>query len=267
MLQPDVCDPWPVDLCCSTEGVEKAVVDRWVAVASQMLWRLSGRRWGPSCPVTVRPCRRSCLDADPLIVSRGGAAGPWVPYIDVDGVWRNASVCGCRSGCSCSELCEVRLVGPVYDVVSVQEGEVTLPPSAYRVDNGSLLVRTDGACWPSCQDLAARCGTDGTLCVTYRTGLPLDESAIAAVSELTCHYLKGCGSGDSCGCKTNPNLLRMRRQGVDIELGHPALIYSEGRTGLPLADAWLSAVNPYGLTSASRVFSVDHRPPRTTTWP
>lgn len=261
----DVCDPWPVDLCCSTAEVDPADLTRWTAVASQVLWRLSGRRWGPSCPVTVRPCRRSCLSSYPLTVS-WQAAGPWVPYIDAGGTWRNASVCGCRSDCSCSELCEVRLLGPVYDIVKVQDGVDVLPPEAYRVDNGSLMVRTDGKCWPDCQDMAAPCGTAGTLCVTYRTGLRLDESAIAAVSELTCHYLKGCG-GDSCGCRVNQNLHRVRRQGVDIEPPSPTLIYSEGRTGLPLVDAWLASVNPNRLTSASRVYSVDYRPPRTTTWP
>ncbi|WP_030236759.1 hypothetical protein [Streptomyces sp. NRRL S-350] len=267
MLQPDVCSPWPVKLCCDTEGVEQADIDRWTAVASQILFRLSGRRWGPSCPYTVRPCRRSCLDDYPLTVgwSRGIVGTPWIPYIGTDGAWRNASVCGCSTDCSCGELCELYLPGPVYDIVSVQDGTVALEPEAYRVDNGSLLVRTDGACWDGCYDLAAPCGTEGTLCVTYRVGLPLDESAIAAVSELTCHLLKGCGGKGSCGCRANQNVTRMVRQGVEIEKADPTLIYSEGRTGLAVVDMWLAAVNPYRLTSPSRVYSPDFKRPRLTT--
>lgn len=266
-LQTGPCDPWDVDLCCDVADVDEAILTRWQTVASQMLWGLSGRRWGP-CPVTVRPCRRACLDAAPISFQAGIGTGPWIPYIGTDGMWRNASVCGCASDCGCGELGEVKLVGPVYDIVEINVDGVVLPNdgTAYRVDAPGLLVRTDGECWPDCQDLAAPAGSDGTFTVTYRWGLPLDEAAIAAVSELTCHLLKGCSPG-SCGCKANRNVTRVSRQGVNLEMADPTLIYSEGRTGLPLVDLWLSVVNPYRLTSPSRVYSPDLKRPRVTTWP
>jgi hypothetical protein len=246
--------------------MEQADVDRWTAVASELLWALSGRRLGP-CPVTVRPCRRTCLETGPLLGGvTWGSSSPWIPYVGLDGQWRNASVCGCQSDCSCTELCEVRLEGPVYDVVSVNVDGTDLPAGAYRVDSPGLLVRTDGQCWPDCQDMAAEAGAPDTFAVTYRWGLPLDEAAIAAVSELVCHFLKGCSPG-SCGCKINKNLTRVTRQGMEMEMPDPTLIYSEGRTGLPLVDLWLAAVNPNRLTSPSRAYSPDFRRPRVTTWP
>lgn len=270
-MTPDVCEPWPIDLCCDLpEDIEQAVIDRWALVASQILFRLSGRRWGPACPVTVRPCRKACADGSsgfggwaPGVQQTGG----WVPYIDSGGVWRNASVCGCQSSCSCTELCEVRLEGPIHDIISVSvDGEI-LVPEAYRIDAANQLVRTDGECWPDCQDMSAPCGEPGTFCVTYRTGLPLDAAAIAAVSELTCHLIKGCNPGGGCGCRANPNVTRVSRQGIDIEKADPTLLYSEGRTGLPLADAWLAAVNPFRQTTPSRVYSPDFKRPRYTQWP
>jgi hypothetical protein len=245
--------------------MEQAEVDRWAAVASQLLWALSGRRLGP-CPVTVRPCRRTCLETAPLGGITWGTASPWIPYIGLDGQWRNASVCGCQSDCSCGELCEVYLPGPVYDVVSVNVDGQDLPPGAFRVDAPGRLVRTDGQCWPDCQDMSAEPGAPDTFTVTYRWGLPLDEAATAAVSELVCHFLKGCSPG-SCGCKINKNLTRVTRQGMEMEMPDPTLIYAEGRTGLPLVDLWLATVNPYRLTSPSRVYSPDFRRPRVTTWP
>lgn len=266
-IQTGPCQAWPTELCCETEGIEEADVARWTLIASQILWGLSGRRWGP-CPITVRPCRRSCLASMPSYAVQWQSAGPWIPYIDQYGVWRNASVCGCRSDCSCTELCEVYLPGPVYDVTEVQVDGVVLPAGAYRVDAAGLLVRTDGNCWPDCQDMAAPAGSDNTFFVTYRYGLQLDAAAIAAVSELTCHLLKGCtGGSGSCGCKSRQNMTRLSRQGVDYEWADPTLIYSEGRTGLPFADLWLATVNPYRLTSPSRVYSPDFKRPRTTTWP
>lgn len=266
-LQTGPCDAWPTALCCDVpEGMEQEDVDRWTRIASQILWALSGRRLGP-CPVTVRPCRRACLDGTPVSFQAGVGSGPWVPYIGSDGLWRNASVCGCKSDCSCGELCEVYLPGPVYDVVTVNVGGEDLVPEAYRVDSPGLLVRTDGECWPDCQDMAAPPGEPDTFTVEYRIGLPLDDAAVAAVSELTCHYLKGCAPGGGCGCKSNRNLTRLVRQGVEMEMPDPTLIYAEGRTGLPMVDLWLSVMNPYRLTSPSRVYSPDFKRPRTTTWP
>lgn len=261
-LQKDVCDPWPTELCCDVTETDPALIARMTAVASQILFRLSGRRWGPSCPVTVRPCRKTCLDALPRTWVGWGSAGPWVPYLGRDGLWRNASICGCSGDCSCGELCEIYLPGPLYDVVSVQEGAVTLPVEAYRVDDSGTLLRTDGACWTDCQDLSADVGEEGTLAVTYRTGLQLDESAVAAVSELVCHLIKGCGGG-SCGCAAaGRNVTRLTRQGVQLDMADPTTLFEEGRTGLPLTDQWLFSVNPYRLTSPSRVYSPDFPRPR-----
>lgn len=266
-IQTGPCEPWDTELCCDVDELDPDLVTRWATAASFILWALSGRRWGPSCPITVRPCRRRCMDSYPMYVNWGGT-GPWVPYLGVDGQWRNASVCGCKQDCSCTELCEVRLDGPVFDIVEVNVGGTVLAGGGadYRVDAPNLLVRTDGECWPDCQDMAAPAGDPGTFTVTYRTGLPLDAAAIAAVSELTCHLLKGCSPG-TCGCKANRNVTKLNRQGYELELADPTLIYSEGRTGLPMADLWLAAVNPYRMTSPSRVYSPDYKHPRVTTWP
>lgn len=262
-----VCEPWPIEPCCDLDDVDPGQVERWQMIATQILWALSGRRIGPSCAVTTRPCRRSCLESYPLTV-RWGTVGPWVPYIGADGQWRNASVCGCRTDCSCTELCEVRLDAPVYDIVEVRiDGEI-LPPEAYRLDAPALLVRTDGGCWPECQDMAAPPDAPGTFAVTYRHGLPLDEAAIAAHSELVCHLVRGCqGAGSGCGCKIPASASRIQRQGVTVEMADLAQVYAEGRTGLPTVDAWLAVTNPRRLPGASRVYSPDFRRPRTTVWP
>ncbi|WP_330435908.1 hypothetical protein OIC43_37305 [Streptomyces sp. NBC_00825] len=151
--------------------------------------------------------------------------------------------------------------------MSVQVDGETLPPESYRVDAPGLLVRTDGECWPDCQDMAAPCGEPGTFCVTYRLGLPLDAAAIGAFSAMVCHLVKDCAGG--CGCKvaSNRNLSRMSRQGVDLEFADPTLLYSEMRTGIPAVDLWLIAVNPYRQASPGQVFSPDYKRPRTQIWP
>lgn len=267
-IHTEPCEPWPFNPECVKvpEGTTQETIDRWRRVATSTLFALSGRRWGPSCPYTVRPCKKSCLDAYHLAVN-WAYGSPWIPYIDSSGNWRNASICGCKTDCGCSELCEVYLQGPVYGVDSVVVDGVTLDPLSYRVDGGNSLVRTDGGCWPDCSDLAAACGEPGSFCVTYTVGLPLDDAAIAAHSALVAHFLKGCGGGCGCALAQSRNVSRVSRQGVDMEFAEAASLYTEGRTGVALVDLWLQAVNPYQLTSPSRVFSIDRPRPRTTTWP
>lgn len=263
-----VCEPWPFEPDCCTVPADTPAerLDRIRRVATALLWRASGMRWGPSCPIEVRPCRKSCMDGYFSRLTWGPAgSGGLYPYI-LDGQWYNASPCGCTTDCSCTELCEIRLDGPVYDIVSVREGATVLPPAAYRVDNGSLLVRTDGNCWPDCQAMDAAPGEPDTLTVTYRTGLPLDDAALYAYSALVCHMLKSCGGSCGCSIASNRNVTRVSRQGVDMEFEAAAALYTEGRFGIPEVDRWLMLVNPYRLTSASRVLSVDRGPQRVTTW-
>jgi hypothetical protein len=270
-LQPPLCEPWPYRPGCCSAADEASAEDLlfWREVATSILFNLSGRRWGPSCPQTVRPCRRKCLDDWPITRVGAWNGSPWIPYIGSDGLWRNASVCGCRQDCSCTELCEVRLEGPVYDVLAVEIDGEALPASAYRVDAAGLLTRTDGGCWPDCQDMGADLGAEGksTFGVTYRIGLPLDSAAIAAFSALVCHLIKGCGGVGACGCRLPQNVTRVQRQGVTQEMADPTELMTGGLTGVVETDRWLAAVNPQGLTSPSRVWSPDYRRPRTTTWP
>lgn len=269
MIRVDTCNPWPIDLDCTDcndlpADIDPALIERWRRVASTTLWRLSGRRWGP-CPITVRPCRRSCADQSGLSFSH--STGELTPYIH-NGEWYNASLCGCRTDCSCVELCEVRLEGPVYAVTEVLIDGAVLDPADYRVDQPGRLVRTDDGCWPSCQDMRVDCDQPGAFCVTYEIGLPLDDTAIAAVSTLTCELLKACLPKGTCGpCRLPSRVQRATRQGVTMDFIDTSGLLEKGLTGLDIVDQWLFSVNPHRLWTPSRVMSPDVRPNRTTIWP
>lgn len=249
-----VCAPWEVDLdCCDLpDGTDPALIAKWQAVASEILWAASGRRYG-TCEVTVRPCLRRC----------GGGSGLPVPYKDASGAWFNFNACGCPSDCSCVELCEVVLAGPVAEVVEVTIDGVALNATAYRLDlvGGQYrLLRTDGSCWPDCQDITADCDEVGSFCVTYEQGIALDELAIAAASELTCELTKACIPGCKT-CRLPKNVSSVVRRGVSI-------VFDTDSSGwlhsLPAISAFLNAVNPAKLTSASSVWSPDISNPRST---
>lgn len=246
------CEPWPIDTTCWSLPTEPApeVIDHWRRVASQVLWSLSGRRWG-LCTETVRPCRRACTDG--LIA--GLRPGEYMRPYTFGGEWRNALVaCGCANTCGCQSLCEVDLPGPVDSVTAVLLDGAVVDPDDYFIRGNKLARRGDG-CWPTCQDLSAPDDAEGAFTVTYRRGLALTPAAIAANSELTEELLRACIP--DCECALPRRIVSQAMQGLDTEYVNPQDFISGGKTGLYLTDLWLEAVNPYGLRAPSRVYSPD----------
>ncbi|WP_345410326.1 hypothetical protein [Nonomuraea salmonea] len=193
---------------------------------------------------------------------RGGVFSPRLE----DGRWYNG--CGtCVTACSCGPMCEIVLPGPVDSIVRVMQDGVELPADAYRVDGHRTLVRTDGECWPDCQDLSAPPTEPGTLAVTYRQGVPVPPGGIAAASSYACELVKAVCPGQGMGaCRLPARVQTISREGVTMSFVDPMDHLERGLTGLPEVDAWVRAVNPDRLAQASRVYSVDLMPARTTTW-
>lgn len=259
---------WPINTACCTDWdtYEPDVQAAATAWATYILWALTGRRYG-GCPVTVRPCGGGCPRAlgwmtYPVTLDGGdaAAAGGWVPYVDAGGAWRN---CACAGGCSCSARCEVWLPGPVASVASVTVDGVAIDPGAYRIDNAQLLVRTDGECWPECQDLNEDAGAPDTFEVVYTRGTAVPVAGQIAAGKLACDYAKSCATG----CKLPGNLSSLSRQGVDVQLVDPTEILAAGLTGVAEVDTWIRAVNPYRLAQRSRFYSPDLAPPRVVSIP
>lgn len=243
------CEAWELDESCCTfpESATPEMITRWQGVSTQLLWAASGRIYGP-CPVTVRPCLKSCI---------GGPGGAYFPYLGRDGLWRNAVTCGCGADCACDELCEIILEGPVTEVTLVTIGtEEVFDWRLDRIGDQARLVRTSDLCWPECQDMQSAEGEAGTFAVTYLRGLPLDDAAIAAHSELTCELVKSCIP--NCECRLPRNVQSKTRQGITVT-------FDTSQTwirALPMVAAWLDTVNPQKLPHPMRVISPDSRPAR-----
>lgn len=242
--------------------LEKAEAFAWYTLASLTAFQIG------VCPTTIRPCAARCAPpgswmSAPVGGGHTAALGPAVaigrlsPYIS-GGQWFNA--CGCSpQDCSCSQLSEVVLPGPVGSIQSVYiDGEI-LPRSAYRVDNGNRLVRLDGEAWPACQDMTAS-DQDG-FSVTYYRGAAPNLMTRAAAGRLAAEFYKSC-AGDSC--QLPDNIVRVSRGGESYEF--EPLDFPEGKTGLREVDAVIRIYNPYGLRSAPTVTSPDVQRQRVATW-
>lgn len=245
----------PSELCSDWTGYTQPVKDSALWLASTYLWAATGRQYGP-CPVTVRPGQnqRGAPVAYQEFVVTPGSEGLGVlggPYL-FGGRWFNA---GCSSMCCGSSACAIVLRGPVAAVDGVLVDGATVPPSAYRVDvvpGAWLLVRVDGGCWPTCQNMARGSDEAGTFEVTYRLGTELPEALAIATALLACQYGKHLTGGR---CALPAKMTRISRQGVEIEVDPPDP--AQGLTGIKAVDEVVLALNPGGLRQPPRVMSPD----------
>ena len=232
---------------------DEAARTRAWGVASEVLWRLTGRRFGV-CPIVVRPCRRG-----------GGERWPWTewgwepwatPYISWGGEWVNAMCGRHRDECGCTRLHEVLLPGPVDAVTAVWVDGVQLDPSAYTVYDHRRLVRVDGEHWPHCQDLTAPDHGAGAFAVEYGQGVPLGAAGQAAVEEYAAEHLKAC-LGQAC--RLPKRVSSISREGVTVDFIDPMDFLDKGRTGLLSVDTWIVSVTQ--APQRSRVYSPDVQAP------
>lgn len=269
-LPPNVCPDVPDRDSLIDEDDDAVLYDFLLAAATEILWRASGRRYG-LCSATVRPCSPGCAQLPTYLRSRGlyqalGGSLPFFPIL-LNGAWSNCSSCGDCGACRCCTAgChEVDLPAPVYSVENVTVDGEELSSDLYRLDSNRLLVRTDGVCWPRCQDFALPDGAVGTWSVTFTHGLPVTPLGQLALGVLFCEMWKGA-NGNDCALPLNTD--GIFRQGVNIDFADKNLdLLSDARTGLPEVDRFLASVNPHKLHEPSSVFSPDLPRGRMTTWP
>lgn len=248
-----LCIPDNTDWGCALTDVEIESLDPTrKARAERLAWsslvRLTGQRLS-LCPVAVRPCAARIL---PLVTYEDGAgiSGAYAPY-NYGGQWFNA--CGCNAGgCQCDGRGVIRLPGEVGAVVSILIDGAELERSAYRVDNGNLLVRQDGAAWPISQDMSAPIGDVGTFVVNYYPGVAPDEELAWAAGRLAVEWYKAC-SGIDCALPTGVE--RVARQGISFTI--PSGVFENGLSGIREVDAITGLYNPNRLKTPPRVVSPD----------
>lgn len=228
----EYCAPWttPDKLCCPDAvgvdcetGEPDPAVYAWtdeelIEAASGILFRATCRLYPGHCQITVRPCGE----------------------------------CGCnRHKCGCGRYPFVTLQEK-YPIISVDEvlvDGVVVPAGEYRVDDYQRLVRLDGTCWPSCNDLIEPATEPNTFQVTYTAGrLPPIQLQMAA-AELACELKRACNGLD---CGLPGNVTSVSRQGVSFNIDALEAHVGAASTGISAIDA---AIRQYDCKSArSRVW-------------
>lgn len=247
---------WPIDASCAQDewdAFPPAVQVRAAGLATATLRRLSGYRVG-GCPITVRPCVRSCWDSVPAYYGMGPG---WAPRQLADGSWTNS--CGCTTECSCTALCEVVLAAPVGPISWVKVDGTDLLPTEYRVDGNRLVWTGEGECpWPACQDMAADETAENTFALRYLNAHAPDGLAQYAAGVLAVEFAKACTGGK---CRLPASVTSLSRQGVSYDIA--AGTFPDGSTGIREVDAWIGLWRPEGSpTRQSTVWFPGQRYPR-----
>jgi len=235
-------EPWIDALQCEDmpDSVDQAAQDLAMSAATEVLWALSGRRFGVM-QVSVRPCRRSC---EPV---------GFVPVTGWTVGWLNCGQCG-TSSCGCDDPDSIRLARrPVQEVTEVLVDGVALASTAWRLDDRRDLVRIDTEPWPTCNDLNVTTGP-GVFQVTYSYAEPVPSAGIIAVNALACELAKASVGAD---CNLPERITTLTRQGVTIGMIDRQAYLDKGRTGIYLVDLFLRTVNPAGIQRRARAYRAD----------
>lgn len=222
-------------------------------IACSIIWAATGRRYG-KCLLTVQPCTRN---TDPLYADwpiADDTIGHYGTNI-TNGQW---SAQACAGGCSCNARCEVVLDGPTStaDIVSVTVDGSLVDAAAYQIHNRSLLVRTDGQCWPTCVNYSSQ---DSPFEIVYYRGLAIPDAIQHAANRFACEIAKSCTGGD---CRLPNRIKSLSRQGVEVQMADLVDVTGRVTTGIVEVDTVLLANNPAGLSAPPAVFTPDIPSPR-----
>ncbi len=268
MVQPNPapmgpCDAWDPIWCCDLTSAMIAVTGMAVQAATEILYNLSGQRFG-TCSITLRPCRQNCNDAawwgsygwgGAPWGGSGGWGGMWPLPALIGGQWFNLTCGVCSGTCSCTVVSEAWLPSPVHSITAVKLDGVTLTAGTdYRVDDFRKLVRLGGESWPFCQDMNADDTQDNTWSVTAVIGQEVPTIGRWAVGELACEIIAGCLG---LACAIPKNATSITRQGLTIDFPTFSELLQNGSLGLRWCDIFVATYNPQRLKAVPLVFDVD----------
>jgi hypothetical protein len=247
--------PWPVVWSCDVSTESPTATGMAVGYASEVLWSLSGQRFGFTT-VKLRPRHDYGMRDTPY----PGGWMPWPgtvsggPYYGGSyyGYWFDTS-CG-SIDCSCGNLKQVNLPAPAHAVTEVRVDGAPLVSGAYRLDNSRLLVRVDGGSWPVANDLTKADTVVGTWSITAQYGESIPSGAGLAIGELACEFLRGMSGQD---CQLPRGVTQLARQGVTITLPDVSQYFDKGLTGLRFVDMFIRTWNPKGIRARAQAYSID----------
>ena len=252
--------PWADASTVKLTGIQTEAAQRAVESATVVLYELSGRRFG-LVEDKVRPYGSGALPdlwgpwgatvgwglGSPAFPYEGaGPYGGFTQWMGWDPVNRNP-------------LRECPLPGRVEMVKQVLiDGTVF---TAWTVTDHKYLIRTDGADWPTQQNLDLDSSQPNTWEVTYVRGRKPPDGAVNACTTLAVELAKyddpALAAANGGVSRLPSNTTSVTQQGVTLSFLTVADMIKLQITGISSVDAWLNALNPDKRRGRSTVRSPD----------
>lgn len=220
------------------------------AAVTEWLFELSGKQYKQR-RVVVRPTPRV-----------GQTFGWWCGYT---GDWQITPASFEAYACEATEpgVYDLRLSGPVQQIVAVKVDGVLLDPGDYALFDARYLVRVDPAggrlSWPQAQRLDLPDTEAGTFSVNYVWGKAIPKGGHLAAQAWACYlgnqFNALAGNGD---CALPSKVTQLVRQGTTLTRLSALDFIKEGKTGVDVVDAWLNVVNPGGNRRSATIASPDN---------
>ncbi len=220
-----------------------------VKTASQLMWTMSGRKYGGITTVTERyicasrayRLGASARNYTPELVGGNVYNIPFDEFDDYAEITTDGM----------SPSTRLRLRGrPVVQIHAVRDrvGRIVDPANYYLVDHSTLQARA-GVAWAPCN-----------IEVTYSYGSPPPAAGKAAARILATEFIKLWSGADDCALPQR--LTSISRQGVSYTILDSQDFIDEMRTGLYAVDLFLKSANPDKARAKAKVFSPDVPRPR-----
>lgn len=230
-----------------------------IDVASEILYRLSGRQFAGVCSDVVRPTRRWY---------RSDYQPPW-QWQWLRG-WGNYTSRPPHRADGSIPLQEITLGAyPLRSIIEVRINGDVLDPTTYRIDDRRWLVNIDpyNTQWPIVPDMSGDVLTTvDTFQVMFEWGQAPPVGGTASARRFAIELAKGA-VGDPCALPER--VMSINTQGTSLALLDPLTFLAAKQTGIYEVDLWLKSVNPNALNRRSSVLSPDFPRPvrRTATTP
>lgn len=197
--------------------------------ATEFLHSRTWHRFTGTRDVEMRPCCEhrwyppgsTTTWRSPLMLAASGDAWP---------ILQDAAECGCTYMTTMVLPSDVRAVNRV-----MLDGELF---TDWRIDNGRLLVRTDGEGWPYCSDVISPDTEPDTWSLHVTVGEEPITLARMAARELAGELF--LADADPSSCRIPTRISTVNRQGATYTRVDTTTIGKDGMLGLRLTDIFLS---------------------------
>lgn len=274
-MKVEVQAPWavPADVTETDTSTftspQTAQLTKCLLAASDVLFKLSGRRWSGAGTDVVRPLPRILARDHGRPVGGGWAWWGSVGYFPGQWLYGGYSRWGWVTT-NADELPDGSTVPqvtlgryPVTSVTGVLIDGATVDPATYAVDEQRWLVRLADPVtrinpgWPVAQRIDLPSTSPGTWQVTFGFGVAPPTMGNLAAAELGYQLYLATTPAATGQCRLPARVTQITREGMSAVVLDPQIFLKDGRTGLTICDYFLMEENPGKLRRRATIWTPD----------